>query len=293
MNSRRIGFGIFLVTAGILMILLNLGILSWSVFYTMFRLWPLLIILAGVNVMFRNNIYVKVVSWLLFLAIVIGCSYYFSDGIPFVKPGPDKHVVIERAAETKNGRITLAMGGLKLNVGSTSTNLLDADVPENYFKNGYSYTNVGDTASIEFENRNVPMMNTGSGRSCTFALNNDIAWDMNLKLGAAQGTIDMSDLKMKTVDMDSGAVDLTLRLGNKSESTDVKVNTGASQINFEIPRDSGVRIQVTGALNSTNFNEFNMVKDGNTYTSPGYSEAKNKVDIDVHMGVGNFTLKGY
>ena len=44
MKNNKIGFGIFLVFIGIILILINTGVINWSIMNAMFTLWPLFII---------------------------------------------------------------------------------------------------------------------------------------------------------------------------------------------------------------------------------------------------------
>ena len=69
--------GITLLFFGVVLLLQTTGYLPWSLWDSLWRFWPVLIIIAGVNILFRN-----LNPWLLSLiiaAILTGCfliAYY-------------------------------------------------------------------------------------------------------------------------------------------------------------------------------------------------------------------------
>lgn len=56
MNNRRLIGGIILIILGILFLLTNLGYIGFDVLLGIFDLWPLLLVVAGVNILFNKNL---------------------------------------------------------------------------------------------------------------------------------------------------------------------------------------------------------------------------------------------
>ena len=114
-----------------------------------------------------------------------------------------------------------------------------------------------------------------------------------MDIGAANATLNLADLLVNNLNINSGAVKFDIKLGSNNDLINVKVNTGASQFNITVPKDSGVRLKMEGALNSKNFNDINLIKEGNYYTTQNYVGAAHKIDMNVTMGVGAITINGY
>ena len=57
MNNRRLIGGIVLIILGILFLLTNLGYISFDVLFGIFDLWPLLFVIAGINILFNKKMY--------------------------------------------------------------------------------------------------------------------------------------------------------------------------------------------------------------------------------------------
>ena len=74
--------GIILLFAGILLLLQTSGYLSWKIWDVLWRFWPVLIIISGINLLLRN-----LNPWLLSLVIatiLTGCAIYayYQTAIP-------------------------------------------------------------------------------------------------------------------------------------------------------------------------------------------------------------------
>jgi hypothetical protein len=73
--------GLFFIILGGIFLLNTLGFLSWNVwggfFVTMLKFWPILIISVGVRILLGSNTFLKIVSdlvWLLLLLLAFGIS---------------------------------------------------------------------------------------------------------------------------------------------------------------------------------------------------------------------------
>jgi hypothetical protein len=77
------------ITAGILLILNNFNILPWSIWQDLFPFWPVLIIFAGIDMLFGKSVIGKVfagvINTVIFLAIiakVVGLDLPYLRNIP-------------------------------------------------------------------------------------------------------------------------------------------------------------------------------------------------------------------
>lgn len=76
MRMRNIEFGMFLLSIGIVWLLKETGVIYWPVLKSLWNYWPALLIMEGINIIFRENPYVRMVTWFLFLAGLIAFSFY-------------------------------------------------------------------------------------------------------------------------------------------------------------------------------------------------------------------------
>lgn len=293
MRERRTGIGIFLLFAGILWLLMNFGILSWSILDAAFQLWPLIFVVIGISLIFSNNTIVRTGAWLVFLAAIIlyGTFVPGNAGRNTADPNLQSNIAVEKPTETQNGLLKLGLGGANLEIGSTSTNLISGEFSDRDIEHSVKYENGNETAVVEIDKKRVTVINRESiSGNCQLSLNDSVLWDMEMKTGAIRGDMDLSGLKVRNLDIDVGAAKLDLTLGSGYPATYVKMDAGASSIDVNVPAESGVKVKLDGALNGTNLGELGWSKQGDWYVSPNYDSASSKIDMDIDMGVGSFKV---
>lgn len=292
MKNKNIGFGVFLLSVGIVLFLVNIGIINWSIIDGLFELWPAIFIVIGINVIFKDNWIVRTITWLLFLTAIVSYGYFFDGGAPWAgRSNKSRTVSVEKQAETERGVFKVGLGGTRLDVRSTNVKLIDAVVSSPDIENRLSYENGKKKALVDFRRDRYVITGPDSIREeCLFSLNDSIAWDMDIDAGAVNGTFDMSSLKVEKMDIDVGAGRLKMIFGNKSKTTDVDIDAGASSFDIVLPNNAGAKIKVDGALNNSNLNDLNWNRQGKYYISPNYDSAESKINMDINMGVGRFNV---
>lgn len=294
MKKSNIGFGIFLLSIGIVLLLINLNVINWSVIEILFEFWPAILIIIGINIIFRNNEIVRTVAWLFFLAAMVALIFFSNKND--IRPGRWNNgrsingINIDREAETESADLIINLGGIRINIGSTDTMLISSDTLNSDVKHSIDYKNGKKSAIVKIDREPSIHFENGLRETCKLNLNDDVVWNFNIDTGAVNGTIDMSDLKVKSIDMDTGAANMKLIFGSKYNSTDVKIDAAASSFNIVVPENSGVKIKVDGVLNNTNLNNLNWLRQGEYYVSPNYDSAENKINIDIDMGAGSLNI---
>lgn len=292
-SNKGVGFGVFLLTVGIIWVLVSVGVISWSIFNALLVLWPLILVIIGVNIIFRNNEIIKAVAWLAFLAVVISYGYFFDNGSKIT--GEDiqagRSVTIERLAEVQKGNLKIAFGGTRVSLDSETSKLLEAKIQDKGITQSEKPS--GSEIFISFDKKNYNIIDFNSNLRThynAFHLSSQVPWNIDVDTGAIDGNFDMSGLSVEKLSLDTGAANLTLTLGDKFSNPAVDINAGASKIDINVPADAGVRVRMDGSLNSTNLDGPDWEKKNGTYYSKGYDEAAVKIDMDVDMGVGKFTV---
>lgn len=290
-RHRGLGFGVFLLTLGLLWILINTGVITWSIIDALYVLWPLIIVIIGINIIFRRNGLVRAGAWIVFLAALISYSYFYED-----KNLSDRNFVvsdtvsIEKQAETQKAELRLALGGTRINLDSDTGKLLEASLQDKDTKYHNELQENNSKAYIVFEkNRyNLSDLKFNENNGNSFHLSRDVVWNLDLDTGAIDGEFNMSDLKVENLNLNVGAANTKLIMG--SYDTKLKIGAGASKIDIEIPQNAGIKVKMEGGLNNTNMDEPGWQKLDGWFYSPGYDGKEFKLEADVKMGVGKFTV---
>lgn len=98
--------GLILILIGIFWTMSNFRIITWSIFDVMFKLWPLILIVIGINIIFRDKKMISYITWGLFLIIIILFGFYqqykFGNN-----DSSNSNLVVENPLETIRGALML------------------------------------------------------------------------------------------------------------------------------------------------------------------------------------------
>ena len=104
MNIKNAGWGIIFIAIGVVWLLTNLGYMNgWLIIDSLKVLWPLILVVIGISTIFEKYPIVKLIMWLLFIAVLIGYSLYIGQSMNF-KPlnqfeGPWVYLIKQRIWE--------------------------------------------------------------------------------------------------------------------------------------------------------------------------------------------------
>jgi hypothetical protein len=121
-------------------------------------------------------------------------------------------------------------------------------------------------------------------------LTSEVPLDLRLDVGAYRGTVDLSDLRLRTLELHTGASETLVRLPRAAGSTEVKAEAGAASLTMEVPTGVAARIRSRMALGATRIDETRFPRVGDVYQSVEFGTSPNQIDIDVRGGVGSFTV---
>lgn len=285
---NKLIIGLILVTIGVFLLLSNLGIVSGNVFYSLFDLWPLLLIVIGVNIIFRNNRIVPYITWILFFIILI--LYGLTRNTDVDSEGFLESVVIEKRAETQYANLDLEIGASDLTIDSTDGSLLRGNLSGRRLDYVEDYSRDFEIANLDFQSRSFNLGNLVDYNSTyDFYLNRDVIWDLDMDLGAINGEINLVDIPVRSLEIDLGAANLGLLLGDRHD-LDLYIDSGASNLEIAIPQDVGLRIDLDAGITSTNIDDLNLIDYDDYYLSSNYDSANIKISLDIDTGVGKISF---
>jgi len=312
MKFRNIFWGVILIVVGVLFILQNLGLVyfQWA---TLWRLWPVILVLWGVSIIPVKD-WVKILLVLLVLGASI--SFMFNKTVHWdesrsnnwieqkffddydYENDADRHYStqtfnIPYEDSVINAKLNLEAAAGSFNINENSDNLISFRRRGN--SSEYSYilktTDSLSEVNIEMENATV---NFGDKHKNTvnLALNDYPVWDIHLEAGAAAVDFNLSDFKIKNLDIEGGAASIKIKLGDNYEKTHLGIEAGASSILIKIPEESGCKLNLESVLSGKNIKGFEKTERGK-YRTKNFEEATNKIYIDAEAAVSSFTIIRY
>ena len=294
-RSRGPGLAILLIIIGVLVLLGNFGWLSWDVLVRLAYLWPVLLVAVGADMLTRRRY--RAVVW--GAAIVVGALLYAYDtgdlggrviwGTTAGELRTVSHTLGgARAADvtitTTVGTLRLAdvAGGDQLVQGTVRTGRGETLVDE--------YTHRGDTAVLRLVSDQRPGVNLGSGqrREWDLELTRNVPIALDVKTGVGAAHLDLQRARLSSLRMEAGVGEVTATLPNSgSYRADFKAGVGAMHIT--IPAAVAARVTVHSGLGSVRVSGA-FDRSGDTYQSPNYATASDRVDLNVDGGLGQITV---
>ena len=93
---------VILIGLGVVFLLNNLGILNWSVWDLVIRLWPVLLVAAGLDILIgRRSTLGALSSLVLTVVLVAGALWLYAGGMSIVPTGPGQEIIQSLDGATK------------------------------------------------------------------------------------------------------------------------------------------------------------------------------------------------
>ncbi|GAB3995466.1 hypothetical protein GCM10028807_35670 [Spirosoma daeguense] len=341
--QRRNGlfWGIFLLTLGVLFLARRAGWLDVD-WHSLVNLWPLLLILAGANIILERRHHSAAFITTVMLAVAIPTTLFgflshrrHNDGFNMRwnhddddedddndnngdddddddtdgdyksererrSLGESRSNTFSEAmdADTREAVLKLAGGAGKFTISDPGSELIKADTKQNVGTYSMSVDRDATThiPTIELkpteDSQHLDWKDGKFENRVDIHLNATPVWTMDVALGAGEGDLDLSAYAVKNLKLAVGAADLDLKLGDKADQADVKLDVGAASVTVRVPKSVGCRIKKDGALNLEQLDDFTSV-GGGEFVSPDYDGASKKITIRFDGGISRFKVVRY
>lgn len=311
MKADRIFWGIIFVFVGTIFLLENFDIIDFS-WRHVWRFWPLLLIITGVNIVFSNS---KSRSGVIIIIFITSAALAFLT-YKGLKPHPKESTEwsfnydddnttekeystnsYEEAYDTKYRIATLNINGgaSKFSIDSGSNMLFQSKIKETVNRYYLRKTETDSTVELSFNSKNAKKkfnLNDTEFSDVKIKLNTEPIWDVNLNMGAGKADFDLSHNKISNINLKGGAADFNIKLGDLNNDINLIAETGIAKVSIEIPKDAACEIRTSTGLSSKDFKDFIKRSDG-TYESPNFKSAKNKIYIHLKGGLSDFEVNRY
>lgn len=308
-NRADITFGIILVGIGGLFLLHSFDLIGFNVWNLLIRSWPLFLILIGLNILFRQT----KLWWItpLILVILFGSLFFPNPGNPVYwnligRPGRQ----VENQTETLGAQmmydpdIEFMDVNMRVDAGRIDIRSLSEQQKEEEEKlydlsfefreeepdidyefdrsEGIGFLTVDQRQQFQLEK--VDIINRAS-----LLLNSAVPYSLNIESGAGHYELDLQNLKVDTLKINSGVSDLTIFFNNYS--SEIELNSGASNVDLHFPAEVGIKINTENVVSSDNFAEVGLEEvDTNTFQSEDFDQKEENIYIKVSSPASNINV---
>ena len=257
-NKRKysaIGSGIFLLFLGVLGLLVNFHIITFTLLLNfILAYWPVFIILAGVQIIVssRENgeLWTLLVDFAFYtivvLALVFGQSRIFPQFESKQAATVIESIVRGKYPDATSKSYAITVGAAQLNVQDVSnTRYILATGPKGFTMNA----NQEDTGRLAITFRNDPeskfLRFASFNRAQPYSLElgmSELPTTMDVVLGASDGTINLSRTALTNLSTTVGAGNLNVNLSDISIPREITVKVGAGKTRIVLSNESKVRV---------------------------------------------------
>jgi hypothetical protein len=116
--------------------------------------------------------------------------------------------------------------------------------------------------------------------------------DLRFEGGASRSELDLRELRVRRLDVKTGASQTTVWLPVAAGVTSVSADAGAAQLVFHVPDGVAASIRSQMVIGATDVDQSRFPSSGSgRFESLDYAGAANRVELDVRGGMGNVTIR--
>jgi hypothetical protein len=287
---------IILITLGIIFLLNNFGILPWDIWTNLWKFWPVIIILIGIEILIGQSISIRTMVILLVLVFLIPI---FIAVNPLTRNPLETQTVpiSEPAASITRAKIIIDLPAVTLNLKAASSNsekIIDGKISFSKAASEPKITKEEDfnqaIFTINQDQQKSPLPFISSLKNdAELNLTQSIPLEILFKTGASSANLDLNNLRVDYLEIDSKASNLKISFGNQYSSRAV-LKTGASNIEIQIPKNLATKITVDSKIKNLSIDS-RFKKDGGEYKTSDFDKSFTKLEIEISAIAGSITIK--
>ncbi|MBC7264323.1 MAG: hypothetical protein H5T64_08175 [Chloroflexi bacterium] len=291
---------IILIVVGVLLLLNTLGYLSWGIWASLWRFWPVLLILAGLEIIVSRLrspiVYLLMIAVTLTVVLgVIGLSLVW--GQRPISTAAGSLVIAEEMAGATSARVELSIdaGELKVAALMDSPNLVTGRVDYGPDSGEPQKSLVVSGGQAQFYLRSgrqgrlfwLPGSKTGDIWDLQFT--SEIPLALRVNAGAGRVNLDLHELQVTNLDVNVAAGTVIITFPERG-TVRADLNGAAAEWQLRVPEGVGARINTAGLVNvRVDSSRFLRTKEG--YETVNFATARNRVEIDLKAAVSSVDIR--
>jgi hypothetical protein len=307
-DVARFAGGLVTVAFGLVFLAITLGYVHWSVWLQILSLWPVLLISIGLGIIGRAS-HLSWVRALGSVAVIIALAYAVASayaGSPIsrlpIYTGGAGFSESANVGEVRDAKLDLAVGLAETRIGA-GDELISAKGESSFGPPVLDVRRSGSQADVRFrlgDGQSLNLFSGAVGASLDVNLSRRVLWDASIDAGVSSLDADLSDLRVRSLELKPGVSTCDVRLGRVPDGereavADIKA--GVSAVSLSVPRGAAVRIISDSGLVGHEIDRRFVRTAPGRWETEGFSAAKKRGEgvwvINVKSGVGTFAIDTY
>jgi hypothetical protein len=122
------------------------------------------------------------------------------------------------------------------------------------------------------------MLARNRGNDWRLRLNTSMAWRLDVSAGAVTADLDLRELNLRGVSVQSGVSRLAVRLGQPAAEVPVDLQLSTGLVDLYLPKTATVEVRVDG-LSVDNFRDAGLTRDADAWRAEGSAQGRHVISI--------------
>ncbi|HUX87919.1 MAG TPA: DUF5668 domain-containing protein [Chloroflexota bacterium] len=301
-RAASLFFPVLLIIVGIVFLLNNLGVLPWSIWMALAELWPVILILFGLELLLGQDkpVLAAAIGAVVLVAVVVVATVMTLTGASRVTPAFQQQSATVPLGQATSGNVSLTFPAGTVNLGALPAGSRDlvqvhATLPPGMILTS-QVSNGGSAASanVTVHGSTHQFWPFGGHDQQSMGMNvllaPDVPLTLNSEIGAGQSSFDLNGLQVDQLTLRTGAGQTTIDFPTSGQ-TRAEIQAGVGQLILVIPPSVGVTIHSQGGLVNVQVPSDRFQAIDNGYRSLNDSTAQSHLDLTLKLGVGQVDVR--
>ena len=289
---------LLLVGLGALLLLQTLGLLSASLWPALAQLWPVLLILAGLDLLFgRRSARGAALVLGLGVALVAGSLLWAAVRASQLPPGGVETLIqVPQGATRLSAQIDFQSGVLRVGALGPSDHLLEGsahDGPGESARQDYAVS-AGEGRLRLQQQPDALLAPFLTGRAdlaqWEVRLTGGLPVALTVNSGAGAARLDLTGLQLTRLDLTSG-LGQTEVIFAPGQTLPAALHTGLGPTTLTLPASAAARLTIRSGQVQVHLPATLAPAGDNAYTTAGFDPAQPYLDIELNAGLGSVTVQ--
>ena len=279
---------------GTVFLLANFGYLPWNSWSLLLRMWPLILVAIGLDLVFEGRGTAStLIGVLIALVIMAGVAWYAIGNSPNTKLGSTPVSQVLQGATSANVRITDPVGRLEVSSGASGDMLLEGTTQM------IGPMNLSQDYDVQSKHGSLNLSTKGEGPFAWWGgmseplwaleLTENVPLTLNTETAAGSLALDLTGLDVTELKatVAVGSLELTLDPQDEFEG---RLENPIGRIHILVPAGTLVEFTMDTVISTANL-PAGFVKNGKVIYSPGATAANANVRLSVEQPIGLVSLE--
>jgi len=296
MRKQRYGtllIGILLIGIGTLLLLEMLGVarIPWA---TIWRLWPLLLVLLGLELILARSRLGAIVGLAIGVIIVVGVLALLSRlGGPAREAPQALSYPLSPQVELARLHLTGGVGRLEVSRLATAdalyrTEFLSRSAGERLNARVTVHRNIADVR-MNIEDLTLGIAPWGTAQDWRLWLNPEIPFELSANTGVGEVTFDLRGMLLSDLRVNAGVGRVTVILSERG-SYSARLDGGVGDLEVIVPSEVPVLVRIDQGLGTVKVDP-DLRRLGESFATERYEPEKPAIEIFIDGGVGGISVR--